>query len=1199
MALTRTRTTALSALFLFSSGLLLSQVDTGSILGSIKDTSGAFIPGARVTLTNEDTALAETTTSGASGEYTFSPVKIGHYAVSAEFKGFERVEHTQVTVDVQQRVVVDFTLPPGQMTETVMVTGEPPTLQTQDASVGQVIGARTINNLPLNGRNFTFLAQLAAGVTQGQEDTRGLGASGSFSANGQRPAQNNYLLDGIDNNTNLVDFLNGTSFAVRPPVDAIGEFKVQTDNYSAEFGRSAGAILNATIKSGTNQFHGNAWEFLRNDALDAANFFENSGGIPKGEYRQNQFGFTVGGPIKRDKTFFFGDYEGTRIRQASNSINTVPTSLERSSGYTNLSELLTQGGTRTDVLGQTSALGQVFDPSTTRPVVCGVPDTVTGITVPCSGMPAGSQLGFVRSPFVGNILPASRLDPNAIKLLNLYPAPNGAGLFNNYATNPVLKNDVNQFDIRVDQNFSDKDSIFGRVSYSDNPAFFPGPFPGVADGGSFSQGYQTATSINAALSETHLFSPTFVNEVRLGFNRIATSRLQPNADTLGIPAQFGIQGIPQVPLNGGLGGITITGLNRLGSNNYLPSSEYSNTYQFTDNLTKQLGRHSLKAGFQYQRLRFSILQPPQGRGAFSFSGLYTEVPTNTGGNTGLAQMLLTPIPATVPGAADYVGGADQVQASNIANTDQKHNYNGLYFQDDFHVSSKLTVNLGLRWEYFGQLIELYGAQSNFLPSGSANPSEFLITNQRCQTPLSPDFVAAVKTDNINIVCSGTPGLGHSQLTNFSPRVGFAYQLTPKLVVRGGYGIFYGGFENSVVETYVDFPFQYSLTYPNLTPNAPITYPNGQIGTLETGTSAIPLTSAAVEPAGVSFTGEDYHMKTPYTQGYNFTLQYQLTQNDTVQAAYVGNTVRHLGIYTNANSPREILPPGLNQYDYAAYPDFPNGFTDTSFAANSYYNSLQLNYERRFNRGLSVLANFTWSKCRTDAVDVLNSTAISGRGASLLPGFGIQGDYGLCDFDIPKVFHLSGAYDLPVGHGRQFLSNSRGVIDAVLGGWSTNWILTLQDGQPGTVPCAITTTSGFGCYALLVPGQSVTAGPHNVNQWLNPAAFASPPVATTIGQSDYSPLGGAPSQYYGPGFHRLDFSLFKNFQITERIRLEFRSEFFNLTNTPNFSPPGFAGNGVTAAPGALDYTNAAFGRITSTRDGQNDQREIQFALKLYW
>lgn len=1193
------RNTALAAVFVVFSQLAFSQVDTGAILGTVKDTSGAVIPGATITLKNDDTGIVQTGTSGASGEYTFSPVKIGHYSVAAEFKGFQRVEHTQVSVDVQQRVVVDFALPPGQMTETVEVTGEPPALQTQDASVGQVIGQRAVNDLPLNGRNYTFLARLSAGVTQGQQDTRGLGASGSFSANGSRPAQNNYLLDGIDNNANLVDFLNGTAYAVRPPIDAIQEFKVQTNNYSAEFGRSAGATLNATIKSGTNQYHGAAWEFLRNDKVDAANFFENAGGIPKGKYRQNQFGATVGGPIKKDKIFFFGDYEGTRIRQAIPQVSTVPTALERSSGYTNLSELLTQGGTRTDVLGRTFANGQVFDPSTTRAITCGVPDTVTGIAIPCAGSPAGTQVGFVREAFPGNILPVSRLDPNGIKLLNLYPAPNNAGLFNNYTNNPVLRNDVNQFDVRVDANLTSKDSIFARESFSDNPQFIPGPFTGIADGGAFYTGDQTATANNAALSETHLFSPTLVNEVRLGFNRIATTRVQPNADTMGIPEQFGIQGVPQVPSNGGLPGITIAGLNRLGGNNYMPSIEYSNTYQFTDNVTKQLGKQSLKFGYEFQRLRFSILQPPQGRGALSFTGLYTEIPTLNSGNTGLAQLLLSPIAGTIPGAANYVGGADSVQASNIANTDQKHNYNGLYFQDDYHITPKLTINLGLRWEYFGQLIEIYGAQSNFLPSGSSSPSEFLMTKQRCNTPLSAAFYAAAKKDNIDIVCSNVPGLGHSQLTNFSPRFGFAYQLTPKFVARGGFGMFYGGFENSVVETYVDFPFQYSLSYPNLTPNAPIIYPNGAIGTLETGISAIPLTPSAVEPAGVSFTGEDYHLKTPYTMGYNFTLQYQLARNDTISAGYVGNGVRHLGIYTNGNSPSEILPPGLNSFNYSPYPDFQNGFTNTSFAGDSYYNSLQVNYERRFSAGLSILANFTWSKCRTDAVDVLNSTAISGRGAPLLPGFGIQGDYGLCDFDVPKAFHLSGAYELPVGRGKQFMSSSPGWADAVVGGWSTNWILTLQDGQPGTVPCAITTTSGFGCYAFLVPGQSVTAGPHNVDQWLNPKAFASPPVATTVGQSDYSPLGGAPSQYYGPGYHRLDFSLFKNFRINERMHFEFRSEFFNLTNTPSFSPPGFAGNGVTAAPGSLDYTNSNFGKITSTRDGQNDQREIQFALKFYW
>ena len=346
-------------------------------------------------------------------------------------------------------------------------------------------------------------------------------------------------------------------------------------------------------------------------------------------------------------------------------------------------------------------------------------------------------------------------------------------------------------------------------------------------------------------------------------------------------------------------------------------------------------------------------------------------------------------------------------------------------------------------------------------------------------------------------------------------------------------------------------------------------------------------------------GEDYHMKTPYTLSYNLTLQYELSAGQTVQAAYVGNGVRHLGVYINPNSPNQILPPGLNSFQYAPYPDFPTGFTYSTFAGNSYYNSLQLNYERRFSAGLQALANFTWSKCRTDAADVLNETAIFYR-APRLPGFGIQGDYGLCDFDITKVFHFSGAYELPIGKGKRFLANGGAVVNGVLGGWKTNWILTLQDGQPLTVPCVISTTSGFGCYALLVPGQNKYAGPHNVDQWLNPAAFTSPPVATTIGQSDRSPLGGAPTQFYGPGFHRLDFSLFKDFRTSESTHLEFRSEFFNLTNHPNFSPPGFSGNGVLAAPGSLNYASpTTFGKIASTRDGQNDQREIQFALKFYF
>ncbi|HSU88252.1 MAG TPA: carboxypeptidase-like regulatory domain-containing protein, partial [Terriglobia bacterium] len=658
-----------------------AQVDTGAISGTVKDTSGGVIPGVKVTIANEDTGLSVSTTSGSAGEYVFSPVKIGRYSVSAEMKGFQKVQQKNVTVDVQQRVVVDFTLAPGQTMETVVVNAAPPVLQTQDASVGQVIGERTVDALPLNGRNYIFLAQLSAGVTQGQQDTRGLGGSGSFAANGLRPAQNNYLLDGIDNNVELVDFLNGTHFVVRPPVDAIQEFKIQTNSFSAEFGRSAGAILNATIKSGTNHFHGTLWEFLRNDKFDAANFFENAGGIPKGEFRQNQFGGSIGGPVViphlyhgKDKTFFFFDYEGTRTRQAVPYTSTVPTALERSSGYTNLSELLTQGGTQTDVLGRSTPLGQVFEPSTTRAVFCGTADPVTGLT-PTSGpdsacptgTPPGTQAGFVREPFPGNIIPAARLDPNAIALLNLFPAPNNPSLFSNFASNPVLRVNANQFDARGDQVIGAKDQMFVRVSYSDSPEFIPGPFTGIADGGSFSSGDQTAKSWNIALSETHTFSPRLVNEARIGVNRIETTRVQPFSNDLSnIPGQFGIQGVPQVPSNGGLGTIFITGLNTLGSNQFLPSIETSLTSQYMDNLTKVWGKQTMKFGFEHQHLRFTILQPPSGRGAWSFSGAYTEVPSQGGGNTGLAQMLLIPIKGTVPGASDFVGGADNIQASNYA-----------------------------------------------------------------------------------------------------------------------------------------------------------------------------------------------------------------------------------------------------------------------------------------------------------------------------------------------------------------------------------------------------------------------------------------------------------------------------------------------------------------------------------------------------
>src|SRR6266446_3196067 len=399
--------TAVLLLLFLSAPPIRAQVDTGTILGTVTDASGAPVNGAKVTLTNEGTSASLSTITGPEGSYKFTPLKIGSYKVTASFQGFQTTTQINIPVDVGADVVINFTLKPGAVTETVEVSAAPPVLETQSGSVGQVVDSRSVNDLPLNGRNFTFLAQLAAGVNTPQADTRGNAASGAFAANGNRPAQNNYLLDGIDNNSDTVDFLNGTNFVVLPPVDAIEEFKVQTTGFSAEYGRSGAAVLNATIKSGTNEFHGTVWEFFRNDKLDAADYFEKAQNIntgqyqtQKGELRQNQYGFSIGGPViipkvfdGRNKLFFFGDYEGFKRRQGVPHLGSVPTATERDSGFTNFQELITQqsGTQNPDNLNRNMSVGTILDPATTRAVTAGQADPVTGLVAITSG--------FVRDPF--------------------------------------------------------------------------------------------------------------------------------------------------------------------------------------------------------------------------------------------------------------------------------------------------------------------------------------------------------------------------------------------------------------------------------------------------------------------------------------------------------------------------------------------------------------------------------------------------------------------------------------------------------------------------------------------------------------------------------------------------------------------------------------------------------------------------------
>jgi hypothetical protein len=1232
---------------------VFGQVDEGAITGTVQDPTGAVIPNAQVTLLNTDQGITLSGTTNGGGVYTFSPVRIGHYSLSVASPGFTTTHQQNLQVTVGQQLQVNVQLKPGAASQTVEVNTTPPELQTSESSVGQTVTSQTINNLPLNGRNFTFLAQLGAGVNTPQADTRGNAASGAFTANGLTPAQNNYLLDGIDNNSNAVDFLNGTNYIVLPPLDAIQEFKVQTADFSAELGRSAGAVLNATVKSGTNSIHGAAWEFFRNDKLDAADWFEDNQGITKGELRQNQFGAAVGGPIIKNKIFYFGDYEGLRRVQGNTQSGvSVPTAAERSSGYTNLQDIVS-GTPRPDALGREITPGVVLDPATTRAVAAGAIDPLSGfanhsnsivyVRDPFSSVcgPATQNFTLAACPDI-NILPAGRLDPNAIKLLNLYPNPTSGGVTSNFASSPALFEHRNAFDVRVDFDITQKDQIFTRFSWVDDPQFIPGPFGGVADGGAFQDGDQSAKSYQSASAWTHVFSPTLINVARVGVNHLLTSRYGPVGSQLGIPAQYGIQGIPQVAENGGLPQISISGLQTLGSNAYLPSDEVSDTLQVTDDFTKIYGQHSFKMGIEFQNVKFSTLQPAYSHGEFGYNSnsgtvSFTDIPSVGGGATGRAQFLLVPEASTVQGV-DYVGGADQVQASNINKTYDEKKYFAAYFQDDWKITPKLTLNLGLRYDWFGPLLETNGGQANFIPgpnpfSGPAFllPATGKDNRQLSSTANNPSlnghgFLDLLAKDGIALEETNKYGQGltQTQKTNFAPRIGFAYQASDKLVARAGFGLFYNSFDNQGYGPNIgeNYPFVFNFNYqqqnlgiPSVTPisaGSPwagcSTAGPGQTATLSSGFSCIGFSPLDVNAQSLALQGLQFNYQTPTTISSNLSVQYSLTHTLSAQVAYVYTRANHLQVGIGANNVTQILPAGANTNTAVPFPDFGHGSSYNTTIGTSNYNAIQTRLEQQYGNGLQFLATYTWSKTLGDAQDLLNGGSLKGYRAPEVPGYGPEYDYGLIDYDIRNVFHLSGGYELPFGTGKKYFGNTSKAENLVVGGWSVNVISGLQGGQPVTFNCPTSTTSGTNCYDVKVPGQSQKLGFHTdgngKQNWIgNPAAFQQPcplDAAPTTGCLTNVPiLGGSQGTLSGPGLAKFDFSAFKAIPINERFSMQFRAEFFNILNHPTFNAPNFGGNGVTAISNSDNFTRSNFGEIGSTRFAPYDPRQIQFALKLYY
>jgi hypothetical protein len=575
-------------LALLFAGGLFAQVDKGTITGVVQDSSGGLMPNVQVTLTNTDTGLVLETKTDASGIYIFSPVKIGHYKVSASAQGFQTTVQENLSLDIQQRLNVPVALNPGAITETVTVTATPPLLPSQSSSVGMVMSTDTINLTPLNQRNWIYIAQLAAGVVP-SNGTRG-GGSGDFMANGQRAEQNNFLLDGIDNNVNIVDYMNGSTYAVAPPPDGLAEFKLETSNYSAEFGRAAGSILNASVKSGTNRVHGSLWEYLRNTRLDAKDW--NSLVIPP--YHMNQFGGTLGLPIIKNKLFYFGDIQATRISYAATSTFTTPTALMRQGDFSELLNPSLTGQAQPSRLYQPNSGG-------TAPLTC------------------NGQL---------NVFCPNQIDPVAQHILSLYPLPNANGgkTFNNLVENLTTHSNPIQWDHRLDWNATAKDQAYFRYSYQHIVNQLTPPLGPLLDGSTnFAGTEQNYLYENGMVSETHAFNPGLINEFRFGYNWGSFRNLQANYQT-NFAGTLGLGGMPFGPGNpyiGGLPSFSVSGITAFGGHGNDPSIEAQNNYQILDNVTKIHGSHSLKFGVNFEQIRWQFLQPPASRGAYSFGGNYT------------------------------------------------------------------------------------------------------------------------------------------------------------------------------------------------------------------------------------------------------------------------------------------------------------------------------------------------------------------------------------------------------------------------------------------------------------------------------------------------------------------------------------------------------------------------------------------------
>lgn len=1078
-------------LAVFVAALLLpaaasAQFDTSTVLGAVKDSSGGVIPGASVTLKNTETAITATAVTDTEGSYQFLNVRVGTYTVRAELQGFSVAEAKNVAVTVGARQRVDLTLAVGNVGETVEVTGAAKLLETDSSDRGQVIAKEQIVNLPLNGRNYADLALLSPGVRKSAiSDSR----DASFNVNGLRSAVNSFILDGVDNNSYGTSNQGFSNQVVQVSPDAVEQFKVQTNNFSAEYGRTGGAVINASMRSGTNSFRGTGWEFNRNTKLNAEGFFHPSAGKPK--FDRNQFGFVLGGPILRNRTFFFTDYEGFRQTTKVTTFASIPTVAMR-------------GG----------ALGKaIFNP-------------LTGET------------------YADGVIPASAITPFAKKVLAGLPVPTRAGISNNFDSLPEGTNRNNKFDVKVDHQFSTRMTAFARVSHRKANNFEPPAIPGETG----SPSNNRLHVLNDQVAGGFTYSPTTSSllEFRLGWSRTEAGKEPPGVGGPGMLELYGIPGLPTDPrFAGGLTAQQVTGWTAWGRQDSNPQFQDPSVFNPRINYSWIMGRQSFKTGYEYQAINTQIddFNPKYGRD--SYGGQFTR-PAGAAAD-----------PATY-NLADFQLGlrnSYSIITPFLANLRQRMHFG--YLQDDIKVNAKLTLNAGLRYEYGTPQYEKDNFLTNFDPAANS--------------------LIGAKDGSIY-----DRALVNPDRNNFAPRLGAAWAVDDKTVVRGGYGISYIHFNRLGGENLLSFngPHIVGLNI-NQTINQPLCVGNANPSTcFRTTQAGYPEgfnTPASFNPLNVRVNYIPRDTPTGNVASWHASVQRELFSNLLVDVGFVGNRSRDILVLGDFNQARPNAA-GESASIQARRPIAGFQEIQAAFAGGKGdYRALQIKVERRYSRGLYLLNSFTYSRARDNASGHLET---QNGDNSRVNYRNIDGDFGVSGYDQPLNNTTSVVWELPFGKGRKFASSMNPVMEGFLGGWRIVGINISASGVPINLrysPTAAFSVSGEPTYRPNLTGDPLTPN-GGVGNYLNRDTVTVPTDQT-------QPFGNAPrNAARGTPFNQLDLGLHKSFNLPgDQRRIEARIEAFNAFNHTNFQ----SANGNRSANG--------FGTITSAFPA----RQLQLGVKLYF